>query len=53
MLLVEEQDLTREEEEGSTADIDELNVLTAAAMLKEAETLENSAREAGAFPKGW
>lgn len=53
VLLVEEEEISREGEDGSTADIDELNVFTAAAMLEEAERLENSAREAGAFPKGW
>ena len=48
ILLVEEQELSQQE-----GDIAELNVLTAAAMLKEAERLEDAAREAGAFPKGW
>lgn len=52
-LLAEEQEQSQEEGDGSAADIAELNALTAAAMLKEAERLENAAREAGAFPKGW
>eukprot|EP00752_Nemacystus_decipiens_P009039 g8070.t1 len=53
VLLVEEQGGSLEDGDGSAADVAELNVLTAAAMLKEAERLEDAAREAGAFPKGW
>lgn len=36
-----------------TGGIDEVIALTAAAMWTQAEELENAAREAGAYPKGW
>lgn len=43
-----------EGQEGTlTGVIDEINALTAAAMWTQAEQLENAAREAGAYPKGW
>lgn len=53
VLLSEEQEMSQEREDGSASDIADLNALTAAAMFKEAERLENAAREDGAFPKGW
>ncbi|CAM9396562.1 unnamed protein product, partial [Scytosiphon promiscuus] len=36
-----------------STDVDEMKALKAAAMLGEADWLENAAREAGAYPKGW
>lgn len=42
-----------ESSEDESTNMDEANALTAAAMRVEAERLENSAREAGAYPKGW
>lgn len=36
-----------------STDIDQMNALTAATMMEQAEWLENAAREAGAYPKGW
>ncbi|CAM9395572.1 unnamed protein product [Ectocarpus sp. 12 AP-2014] len=42
-----------ESPEDESTNMDEANALTATAMRVEAERIENSAREAGAYPKGW
>ncbi|CAM9316740.1 unnamed protein product, partial [Ectocarpus sp. 13 AM-2016] len=42
-----------ESSEDTLTNMDEANALTATAMRVEAERIENSARQAGAYPKGW
>ncbi|CAM9799123.1 unnamed protein product, partial [Ectocarpus sp. 6 AP-2014] len=42
-----------ESSEDESTNMGEANALTAAAMRVEARRIENSAREAGAYPKGW
>ncbi|CAN0015246.1 unnamed protein product [Pylaiella littoralis] len=51
VLVTEGQGISSDEE--NAAGIAELNSLTAGALLKQAEWVENAAREAGAYPKGW